>query len=471
MDGHGTIVFANDQAETRFGWTPAELVGKSIETLVPEDVVHRHVEHRDRYMAEPQARPMGANLQLSARRKDGSTFPAEISLNAVTSAPGERLVLAAVRDVTDRMELEAVRQREALAEQREQVHRLESLGQLAGGVAHDFNNLLGVIMNYTALLARGITDPLAMRDLDEIRAAAERGAGLTRQLLTFARRDVVHPEPLEVNSVVEALAMMLGRTLGDHIDLHLQLSADRLVVLADRHQLEQILLNLAINARDAMRDGGVLTIGTSSAGAEVLLTVGDTGHGMPPEVAARAFEPFFTTKSTGEGTGLGLATVYGIVQQGRGTVAIESAPGAGTTVVVRLPAASGATLEADRSRHMPAGGRERILLVEDEPALRAGTARMLADRGYTVLVATDGVDALELLADEVLGVDLVVTDVAMPKMRGDELARVLAVRAPQVPVIFVSGYDSGDDPLPGRVLPKPLSEDVLLRAVREVLDA
>jgi signal transduction histidine kinase len=413
---------------------------------------------------------MGAGLQLSAQRKDGSTFPAEISLSAVTDEPGDQLVLAAVRDVTDRLELEAVRRREALAEHREQSHRLESLGQLAGGVAHDFNNLLGVILNYTTLITRRVTDPTAIGYLDEIRAAAERAAGLTTQLLTFARRDVVHAEPLDLNGIVRDLAAMLDRTLGEHIELRLELAGAPLVVLGDRHRLEQIVLNLAINARDAMPDAGTLTIATEPREAEVVVRVIDTGGGMAPEVVVRAFEPFFTTKPTGEGTGLGLATVYGIVQQSGGTVTIDSAVGEGTTVTVVLPGSSDAEPHPGVVTASTAGGTERILLVEDEPALRDATAQLLVERGYDVLVASDGVDALEVFDRDPGAIDLVLTDVAMPRMRGDELALRLAERQPDLQVILMSGYDSGDAPHTGRMLAKPVAEDVLFRTIRAVLD-
>jgi signal transduction histidine kinase len=208
---------------------------------------------------------MGAGLQLSARRKDGTTFPAEISLSAVQEAPESLLVLASIRDVTERIELAAERQRAALEAQRERSHRLESLGQLAGGIAHDFNNLLGVILNYTALLTRRATDPTAVGDLGEIRAAAERGAALTRQLLTFARRDVANPEPVDVNEVVRGVVGMLERTLGVHIDLRLALAPGALVAIVDRQQLEQIVMNLVINSRDAMLKGGEITIATERA--------------------------------------------------------------------------------------------------------------------------------------------------------------------------------------------------------------
>lgn len=483
VDEGGRIVFVNDRAGHLFGWTAAELVGAQIETLVPEAVATTHVGHRAGYVADPIARPMGSGLRLFARRKDSTTFPAEISLASVTDESGRRLVLAAVRDVTDRIELEDERRRQQLARQREQSHRLESLGELAGGVAHDFNNLLGVILNYVTLVTRRVDDPSALADLEEIRGAAERAAGLTRQLLTFASRDVSHPEALEVNGIVEAVGAMLARTLGEHIEQRLDLWPAPLLAMADRHQVEQILLNLMVNARDAMADGGALTIVTRPVPAgsdegvdgdridDVVLRVTDSGSGMSPEVVARAFEPFFTTKAAGTGTGLGLATVYGIVQQSGGAVSIESVEGEGTTVTVTL---CGALAPASDSGPSGAAelrkGDERVLLVEDEEALRIGTARVLRSRGYDVVTASDGLEALALIEDAMCAFDLVITDVAMPRMRGDELARRLALVRPSLPVICMSGYSSGDTPSIDHLLTKPVSEAELLGMIHEVLD-
>jgi two-component system cell cycle sensor histidine kinase/response regulator CckA len=474
VDVRGRVVYANDQVEQLFGWERAALVGQPIERLVPQRFTAGHPDLRRGYASNPSTRPMGAGLDLWARRRDGSEFPAEISLSSFETPDGT-IVAAAIRDVTDRLELEADRQRQALAAQREQAHRMESLGQLAGGVAHDFNNLLGVILNYVTLVDRRIDDPDATADLAEIRAAAERAAALTRQLLTFARRDVTHPEPLEVNGIVRDLATMLDRTLGEHIQLRLDLASTPLLTIGDRHQLEQIVLNLAINARDAMASGGQLLITSEAVAGEgsapsVRLAVTDNGQGMSPDVAARAFEPFFTTKPMGEGTGLGLATVYGIVHRCGGAVTLESAEGAGTTVRVDLPGASSTPVAPSAPPRSVGGAGERILLVEDEPALRTGTARLLTARGYEVVVAANGAEALDLL----LGgapVDVVLSDVAMPEMRGDELARELTVVRPGLPVILVSGYDADCVDAARWVLPKPAPEDDLLRALREALDS
>jgi PAS domain S-box-containing protein len=485
VDATGRIQLVNGQAEKMFGWSASELIGQQVEILVPANIAARHVTYRSIFAAEPSSRPMGAGMQLSARRKDGSTFPAEISLSSVTEADGSLLVLAAVRDITDRVELERQRRQQELAAREEQSHRLEGLGQLAGGVAHDFNNLLGVILNYTTLLARRATDPVVLADLGEIRGAAERAAALTRQLLAFARREEADPEPLELNEVVTSFSALLDRTLGEHIQLRIEVSSEPLVVLADRHQLEQILLNLAVNSRDAMPTGGVLTIvtrpwlpldndahkGPSGAVTHARLEVLDTGLGMSAEVAARAFEPFFTTKPIGQGTGLGLATVYGIVRQNRGEVVIDSTVGHGTKVVVELPLIEALVTETPAvAPARSAGGGERILLVEDEAALRVVTERILTAHGYDVIPAVDGLDALEVFERVGRAVDLVLSDVAMPRMRGDEMAHLLAQRAPALRFVFMSGYDSKSEIHDDRLLAKPVSEDELLRAIREVLD-
>jgi PAS domain S-box-containing protein len=471
VDSNGRIELLNAQAEKLFGWTADALLGEQIEVLVPELDREQHGKHRAGYVADPQSRPMGAGLQLSARRKDGTTFPAEISLSAVREEPGSVLVLASIRDVTERIELAAERQREALEAQRERSHRLESLGQLAGGIAHDFNNLLGVILNYTALLARGATDPTATGDLGEIRAAAERGAALTRQLLTFARRDVANPSPVDVNDVVRSVAGMLERTLGEGIELHLELAPAPLIAVIDRQQLEQIVMNLAINSRDAMPGGGRITIVTQrlEAPLDIALQLTDTGEGMPADVVPRAFEPFFTTKPLGKGTGLGLATVYGIVRQNDGDVRIDSEVGVGTTVTVSLRGADDPPPGRDETSGDPLGGNERILLVEDEKSLRVATARILAGHGYEVIAASDGVEALEFFDDEP-DIDVVVTDIAMPRMRGDELVRAITARRPGTRVIMMTGYNSGEASTTGRVLAKPVGEEELLRAIREVVD-
>jgi PAS domain S-box-containing protein len=484
VDAVGRIELMNGQAEHLFGWPAGELIGQPIEKLVPEADFDALVQHRTQFVTEKTSRRMDSGLLLTGRRRDGTTFPAEISLSVVHEG-AELLTLASVRDVTERVASEKLDRREALEAQREQSHRLESLGQLAGGVAHDFNNLLGVILNYSTLLARQLKDELAIADVGEITAAAERAAALTRQLLAFARRDVAYREPLDVNAVINGFVSLLERTLGENVDLRLDLFPQPLVVLADHHQLEQVLLNLSLNSRDAMSAGGVLTIATAlttdaphagdphfdkAAPEQVVIRVTDTGVGMEPDVLERALEPFFTTKPPGEGTGLGLATVYGIVSQNGGQIGIESSVRSGTTVTVRLERVDADVISRERSV-AALGGNERLLLVEDEASLRFVTERILTEHGYTVVTASNGVEALELF-DELGGaVDLVVTDVVMPRMRGDELAQRLLERQPGIRVLLMSGYAWGDVDLPGRLLEKPVPEADLLRAIREELDA
>ena len=471
----GEIVLANAQAEKLFGYGPGELIGVRSEDLTAAGGFDDDERCRAQVAADPETRPLGTGLHLMSRRKDGSVFESDVSLSAIQDGNGRELVLTSVRDASDRIQTEAEARRQALDEQRERAHRLESLGLLAGGIAHDFNNLLGVILNYTTLLGRLVQDPVAVGDIGEIRAAAERAASLTRQLLTFARRDVVDPESLEVNGVVRDAAAMLERTLGEHIELRLDLVERSVTAVFDRHQLEQIILNLAINSRDAMPDGGVVSIATRATGPDdgtggVVLTVTDDGSGMTPEVVERVFEPFFSTKPKGEGTGLGLSSVYGIVQQNGGDVRIASTPGAGSTVRVVLPGSTEGVTSVSGTEPAHGGGSERILLVEDEQALREGTSRLLQARGYSVVTAADGLEALEVMDREDRPIDVVVTDVAMPRMRGDDLALQLAQTHPQLPVLFVSGYDSGASELPGPLLPKPVIEHELLGAIRELLD-
>ena len=502
----GTIALVNAQVERLFGYRREELLGRPIEILVPDSARHVHPAHREAYFRRPQPRPMGAGMQLAARRKDGTEFPAEISLSALDTEDGP-MVSAAIRDVTDRLEAQAERERLKAAAERErleaQLHqsqRLESLGQLAGGVAHDFNNLLAVMLNYTTFVAEEI-DAAAERegglwtqvsgDLQQVQRAGQRATELTHQLLAFGRREVVRPQVLDLNVVVAEIESLLQRTLGEHIQLHTTLTAGLWPVLADPGQLEQVLVNLAVNARDAMPDGGTLSIDTVNvtvdgaaerpnlrAGRYVKLRVGDTGTGIPPEIAERVFEPFFTTKPKGKGTGLGLATVYGIITQAGGTAEIQSSPGAGTAfsaylpVTDRQPAASEEPAAAGPRRR----GGETVLVVEDEAALREVICRILGRNGYHVLAADGGPEALKLAEHSAQPVDLLLTDVIMPHMLGKELAAKLCDRYPGIRVLYMSGYAqpvlaSQGTLDPGVILvEKPFSEDVLLDRVRAALD-
>jgi PAS domain S-box-containing protein len=504
----GLIVLVNAQVDALFGYAREELLGQPVEVLVPEHFRDAHRFHRVGYFADPRTRPMGAALELFGRRRDGSEFPAEISLSSIETEDGT-LAIAAIRDVSERVaadrereRLKSEAERERLQNQLHQAQRLESLGQLAGGIAHDFNNLLAVIINYAAFIANdldaasGIDGDDRWRgtrgDVEQIRLAGERAAHLTHQLLSFARRDVVQPEVVDVNDVVGDIEQLLRRTLGEQVELHSSLAADLPSVLIDPGQLEQVLVNLAINARDAMLDGGALRIDTAnvnvdedyaasrpelSLGRHVRLRVSDTGVGMSPETVQRAFDPFFTTKPPGQGTGLGLATVYGIIQQAGGRLQIYSEPDVGSTFTVLLPATDQATSPAELPADSPVRrGEETILLVEDEQALREVTRRILKGAGYRVIVAENGPKALEAASGHAGSIDLLLSDVIMPQMPGPQLAKRLLAERPSVRVLLMSGFaqpilDSGGHLDAGMALiEKPFSGPGLLAKVAQTLE-
>jgi two-component system, cell cycle sensor histidine kinase and response regulator CckA len=508
VDADGQIALVNAQAERLFGYSRHELEGQRVEILVPDAVRAVHPSRRTGYFAHPTPRPMGAGMQLAGRRKDGSEFPAEISLSALETEDG-LLVSAAVRDVTERIEAQAERERlkaqadrERLEAQLHQSQRLESLGQLAGGVAHDFNNLLGAMLNYAAFIGEEIAAAVARepsydwaavgRDVAQIQRSGERAAQLTHQLLAFARREVVRPQVLIINEVVSEVEQLLVRTIGEHVELRISLDDQLSPVLADKGQIEQVLVNLAVNARDAMPGGGRLTIETRNmnvdeayaagnlgtrAGPHVQLRVSDTGTGMDSEVIQRAFEPFFTTKPKGEGSGLGLATVYGIITQSGGVAHIYSEPGMGTTFTALLPATDEVSPVPERAgADRPLGGGETILVVEDEEGMREVTERILTRNGYQVLTAANGPAALELAERHDGPIELLLTDVVMPKMLGKEVAERIVELRPGTRVLYMSGYAQ---PVLGTqgtlaegviLLEKPFSEPTLLAKVRESLD-
>jgi nitrogen-specific signal transduction histidine kinase/ActR/RegA family two-component response regulator len=398
--------------------------------------------------------------------------------------------------------LKAVAERERLERRLHQSQRLESLGQLAGGVAHDFNNLLAVILNYTSFIAESLALPpdgddrerreAVRRDVEQVQRAAERATRLTRQLLAFARREVVRPELLHLNAVIVEMEQLLRQTIGEHVELATSLNPGLSGIMADPGQIEQVLVNLAVNARDAMPSGGELKIDTENlwideeynarrpgveVGPHVRLRVSDTGIGMERGVAARAFEPFFSKKAKGEGSGLGLATVYGIVTQAGGDAELYSEPGIGTTFTAIFPAAHESAAPVEAPADAPSAGRgETVLVVEDEEAIREVTRRILTRNGYTVITAAAGSEALALAAEHAGDIHLLVTDVVMPQMLGKEVAeRVVSIR-PDIRVLFMSGYArpvlaSKGTLDPGvTLLEKPFTEAALLAKAREVLD-
>jgi nitrogen-specific signal transduction histidine kinase/CheY-like chemotaxis protein len=399
--------------------------------------------------------------------------------------------LALAENLTERE-----RAAEALAESKSrllQSQKLDAVGQLAGGVAHDFNNLLTAIRGYTALLRERLAgDAEGLDDLNEIDAAAQRASDLTKQLLAFSRRQHVEPRVIDVNTTVASAAKMLGRLMGERIRLETLLGDGLPAVRMDPSQLHQVLVNLAVNARDAMPDGGSLTITTSVGGRirasegiagpahldPVVISVVDTGMGMAPEVRARVFEPFFTTKEKGRGTGLGLATCWGIVRDAGGTIEIESMPGQGTVVRVILPSvAERAQIEPGEDAAEPAGvAGKTVLVVEDEAQLRTLAERTLVRAGFRVLTAADGVVALEVLARGDAAVDLVLSDVVMPRLGGPELARRIRAERPDARILFMTGYAEGDafgadtEAVQGiEVMRKPFTPTELVRTVQRAL--
>jgi PAS domain S-box-containing protein len=476
----------------------AEILG-----LRPQDILHRHPfefmdeEGREitRQALDRRREGVRESYQCKFIRRDGAPVWAWMSASPLVDDDGSYAgSLAMVTDVTEFVRAE--RQREELQSQLNQSQRLETVGKLAGGVAHDFNNLLAVILNYASFLKEELDDSAeAAEGLDEIRRAAERGAALTRRLLAFSRRDTGRPETLDLPKVVSDVRRMLERTMGKEVELEIETVGEVPPVIADLHQLEQVLLNLAINARDAMPDGGRLHLmlrelsldeedarlrADARPGRYACIEVADTGTGMSAEVAAQAFDPFFTTKPAGEGTGLGLAMVYGIVTNAGGHVTLDSRPGEGTRIGVHLPAAA---RQADRpdppGPPTPrAAAGQTILLVDDESAVRTIAARILSRHGYEVVEAAGGDEALAVYRTLPEIPDLMLTDVAMPRMSGLELARRLPEeRPPAPPVVFMSGYSGASVSTPEALeraagfLEKPFDAETLLHRVGEALAA
>jgi two-component system, cell cycle sensor histidine kinase and response regulator CckA len=498
-DADRRIVFWNHGAQTTYGFTPAEAVG-----VVPRELLRTEypvpLEEIERLVTENG----GWEGDLVQHTKDGRRLTVESRWAAQYDDAGTLTGLLEVnRDITSRLRLEAEAERERLQNQLHQAQRLESLGQLAGGIAHDFNNLLAVIINYAAFVAEDLEGASgadgeerwrgSREDIEQIRLAGERAAHLTHQLLSFARREVVQPEVVDVNEIVGDIEQLLRRTIGEHVELDSSLAGDLRHVLIDPGQLEQILVNLAVNARDAMPEGGTLRIDTAnmdvdeeyaaprpelSIGPHVRLRVSDTGVGMSSETVQRAFDPFFTTKPAGQGTGLGLATVYGVVQQAGGRPHIYSEPDVGTTFTVLFPATDRAAAPVEPAVD-PAVRRceETILLVEDEDALREVTRRILTGAGYRVIAAENGPAALAAVeARPAEQIDLLLSDVIMPQMPGPQLAERLLARRPSVRVLLMSGFaqpilDSGGHLDSGMTLiEKPFSGHELLAKVAQILE-
>jgi two-component system, cell cycle sensor histidine kinase and response regulator CckA len=479
----GAIIVANAQAEAQFRYKRQDLLGRPLDCLfsahLRENVLHQCA----RYFSG-SSDPLGSPpVPLQGRREDGTEFPVEVAFSPLSSPSGPVLICI-IRDVSEREKLE---------HQLRQSQKLEALGSLAGGVAHDFNNLLGVIMGYNQLVGAQLPEgsPLG-RHVGAIDKAAQSAAHLTRQLLAFSRQQRTEPRILNLNQIVSEVGSMLQRVIGDNVTLVLALDPQLAQVKADPGQMEQILMNLAVNARDAMPEGGQLAVSTSNAeldsthlrehgitttpGSYVVLEVRDTGTGMDPQTQARMFEPFFTTKETGKGTGLGLSTVYGIVRQNAGYIWVYSELGKGTTFKIFLPSRSEAPEPIPIEKAAPAiAGNETVLLVEDSEPLREVTHEFLTLGGYTVIQAGSGEEAARLVENHSRPIHVLVTDISMPGISGQKLAAHLLSRMPELRVVYVSGYGAEKtevhvDRKPGcAFLEKPYSKEALINKVRQVL--
>ncbi len=494
IDRDGSIVLVNREIERLFGYSREELLGSSVERLIPASFRAHHPGFRANFFTQPQARSMGAGRDLFGVRKDGTEVPVEIGLTPVETEEG-LYVVSAIVDISERKRAERDQQR--LEAELRQSQKLEAVGRLAGGIAHDFNNILAMIVGFAELAREGVgrVSPTAMAaDLDQILAASARGREVVQQLLRFSRPQKVDVRPIELDAVLREAASLLKAAVPPGVAIRVRPPIDAtLSALGDPTSVHQVVMNLATNASHAMPDGGTIEIGFDrfyardsfvrghpeiAEGEYARVFVRDTGLGMPEDVRERAFEPFFTTKAVGAGTGLGLSMVRGIIRDHGGTVWLESEPGQGTTVhcLLRLSAhAADTTIAA--APDLPRGRRERILLVDDEPGLTEVTKRRLEALGYEVVAMNDPVVALCAVEHDPSQFDLLVTDYAMPVMTGMQLAHhVTALRA-DLPVMLLTGYleDFPPDELETagirRVHVKPVNGALMAQSVREMLES
>ena len=452
VDAEGRIVLVNREIERMFGYAREELLGQTIEMLVPPRFRVRHPDFRRSFYADPRARAMGAGRELFGLRKDGTEMPIEIGLNPIETDEG-LLVLSSIVDISARKQAEV--QHARLEDQLRQSQKMEALGRLAGGVAHDFNNILAAISGFGELARARVKGDVA-DDLDEVITAAARGKEIVERILRFSRRQEVTREPMDLAQTLAEASRLLRATLPAGIEIRLHVAESRPRVLADATSVQQVVMNLATNAAHAMPDGGMLEITlepfyardsftrvhpTVREGSYARLAVRDTGQGMPPETLAHVFEPFFTTKGPGAGSGLGLSLVHGIMIDHGGSVWLESEPGRGTCAYCLFPVLEGEAPEEDLAATDAAPGRgELVLFVDDEPSLAILGRRRLEALGYRVVAATDAAGALARLREAPERFDLVVTDYSMPRMSGLELAREIHAARADLPIILLTGY-------------------------------
>ena len=485
----GRFLRVNRSLCDMLGYTVAELLGKTFQTIVHPDDLQASLRLFETLMCN--GRP--AQLEQRFLHKRGGTVWTYWSVSLLRDQQGGPLhFLSQIHDLTEHKRTEdALRQSEELLHK---AQKMEAIGRLAGGVAHDFNNILTVISGYATMLSKRLeNNPGLRREADEIQSSAERAATLTRQLLALSRKQLLNPKVLDLNAIVAGIEKMLRRLIGEDVELRIQLDETVGPVKVDPGQIEQVIMNLAINARDAMPSGGKLTIQTASVAQErpaqlseggipsghyTAIIVTDTGTGMNEDVKSHLFEPFFTTKGRDKGTGLGLATCHGIIKQSNGYIHVYTEPGHGTSFKIYLPVVSGDAEEFQRA--VPVGviqpGTETVLLVEDEDPVREFTVRLLREAGYAVLEARNGVDALRLLQEQAnRKIDIMVTDVIMPQMGGKELADQLKQLRPATRILFVSGYtgdaldNSGVLQTGAAFLEKPFSAARLTQKIREVM--
>ncbi len=482
IDEKGLISSFSAGASTLFGYRPDEAIGRNVKMLMPEPYRAEHDSYVTNYLRTGEARIIGYGRLVQGVAKDGRVFPVELSVGEAR-ANGRRVFTGFIRDLTSRQKME---------QELRQSQKMEAVGQLTGGVAHDFNNILTAIIANLELLDPMLADPDQRELAREARGAAQDGAKLAAQLLAFARRQPLNPKPTDVGRHVSGYGELIRRTVGEAIELRISVPAETHLAVVDGTQLQNAVLNLAINARDAMPRGGQLAIDVAPVrldadyarmypevrtGRYVLVTVTDTGAGMSEDVRRKAFEPFFTTKPVGAGTGLGLSMVYGFVKQSGGHIQLYSEPGSGTSVRIYLPHAEGTAAEGARAANDPAAelpkGSETILLVEDDPRLRRVLSRRLRSLGYEVIEADNGVSAKAELAARP-EIALVFTDMVMPGgMTGLELAQAALAMKSGVKILFTSGYA---EPAiaqfglsAGAWLKKPYTADELAEKIREIL--
>ena len=487
IDSRGRILLFNPACERLFGYRADEVFQENVKLLMPRTYSLHHDDYLRNFLQSGERKIIGIGREVVGRRKDGSTFPMDLSVGEAKQ-DGESIFVGIIHDLTERKLTER---------QLQQAQKMEMVGQLSGGIAHDFNNLLTVIVGNAEHLSEQLKSRLDLRQLaDDICQAGERGAELARRLLAFSRRQLLRPRAIDCHELIASTCKLLKRTLRENIEVTTAFNIDAIFAFADSSQLESAVLNLALNAQDAMAAGGRLTISTGIAslddndqgvhpdiesGEYAMIAVTDNGEGMTPDVAARAFEPFFTTKEVGKGSGLGLSMVYGFVKQSNGHVSIYSEPGLGTTVRIYLP---NVTPNASRSSSQPAAdeealprGNETILVVEDDPFVRSSVILKVESLGYKVVLAVDGREAVMKLRTNP-EIDMLFTDIVMPGgMSGWEVAELAQQMRPGLPTVFTSGYalealvDQGRAPMKSIVLTKPYRKAELAHRLREALAA